>query len=166
MMVTSLHCCGIIINTSLASASLKKWTLPLVTFQLYRTLGTLPFITKTDPWQWFCGDTQCAWNSYLTCKKCMRIFHLNMTYLVLILSARDNITLRSAMTYEIHTSLRIVIICKHSQTFRNNSTTSIASNLYVIVRINTRWGNSNIVRYGRSWTVTGSWILKFSCLAD
>ena len=38
----------------------------------------------------------------------MRIVQLNMIYLELISSARDDVTLRSAMTYKIHASLTII----------------------------------------------------------
>ena len=53
----------------------------------------------------------------------MRIVQLNMIYLELISSAGDNnVTLRSAMTYEIHTSFRNFLlstnILKHSKTTR------------------------------------------------
>ena len=73
-------------------------------------------------------------------KNCMRIIQLNMIYLELISSAIDNnVTLRSAMTYRIHTSLSIYFllftnILKHSKTILE--ATSIASNLYIIMRLN------------------------------
>ena len=45
---------------------------------------------------------------------CMCIIQLNISYLEWILSARDNVTLRSAMTYKIHPSLTITNLnCIH-----------------------------------------------------
>ena len=77
---------------------------------------TLSFIAKPNPWQWFCGDKQQAWNSWPVRKNCVRIVQLKMIYLELISSVRDNVTVRSAMTYKIHTFLT-TFYC--SQTFPN-----------------------------------------------
>ena len=57
----------------------------------------------------------------------MRIVQLNMIYPEVISSATDsNITLRSAMTYEVHTSLRI-FYCLQKLSNTTRQTTLIAS---------------------------------------
>ena len=47
---------------------------------------------------------------------------------------------------------KFVLRYQHSQTFKNSSTTSSASNLCFIVRLNIKVRQFNIVRYGRPWT--------------
>ena len=59
-------------------------------------------------------------------KNCMRIVQLNMIFLELISSAKDNnVTLRIATTYKIYISLTIFIVYKHFLTFKNNSVNNL-----------------------------------------
>ena len=76
----------------------------------------------------------------------------------LISSAKDNVTLRSSVTYKIRTFLTIkfLIVYKHSKNNLVNNLNCIQPLHHNDIKYQGEACHSNIVRYGRPWTATGS----------
>ena len=66
-------------------------------------------------------------------KHCMRIVQQNMIYLELTSSAKDDLALRLAMAYKIHTLLTLLLF---TTILNNFSPISIPSNLCITMRLN------------------------------